>query len=247
MQPEMEIEKCGSELWFIRRFNLLSGMSEQEMNNIAAMTRVSKHRRGELIYLSGDFSRSIYFLKEGRIKVTELSEDGHEVLLDVIGPGEIFGEVGAIHETPRTTSAWTIEDSLLGEMHGNDFEALLAAYPKMSLDVLKSVGFRLKKVEARLLSLICKNVSTRVREALIDLMDVESAAIRNPPFSIGLTQQDLANMIGASRQETSRALRQMEDSGALQLKYRRIIVTAPHKIRSEQAPLGAGKKGPKWA
>lgn len=244
MQPKMGIEKGGSELWFIRRLNLLSGMSEQEMNNIAAMTRMSRHRRGELIYLSGDPSRSIYFLKEGRIKVTGLSEDGHEVLLDVIGPGEIFGEIGAIDETPRTTSAQTIEDSLLGEMHGNDFEALLAAYPKMSLEVLKRVGFRLKKVEARLLSLICKDVSTRVREALIDLIDVESTAA---PFSIGLTQQDLANMIGASRQETSRALRRMEDSGALQLKYRHIIVTAPHKFLSEPAPLGSGKEGAKWA
>lgn len=236
MQPKMEIERGGSKLWYIKRFNLLMGMSEQEMQRVAAMTRMTRHLRGEMVYLLGDPSLSIYFLKEGRIKITGLSEDGHEVLLDVIGPGEIFGEVGAIQETPRTTSAQALEDSLLCEMHRNDFEALLTTYPKMSLHVLKRVGFRLKKVEAQLLSLICKDVSTRVKEALIDLMDVESTARPNPPFRIGLTQQDLANLIGASRQETSRALRGLEDSGALQLKYRRIIVTAPNKLRSGQVP-----------
>lgn len=238
MHPKMEIEKGCSKLWYIRRFNLLMGMSEQEMQRVAAMTRMTRHRRGELIYLPGDPSHSIYFLKEGRMKITGLSEDGHEVLLDVIGPGEIFGEVGAIQESPRTTSAQALEDSLLCEMHRNDFEALLATYPKMSLHVLKRVGFRLKKVEAQLLSLICKDVSTRVREALIDLIGVESTARPNPPVKIGLTQQDLANLIGASRQETSRALRELEDSGVLKLKYRSIIVTTPHRLRSGQDSSG---------
>jgi CRP/FNR family transcriptional regulator len=234
MPPKLEIAKGCSKLWYIRRFNLLKGMSEQEMQRVAAMTRMTRHSRGELIYLPADPSNSIYFLKEGRMKFTGLSEDGDEVLLDIIGPGEIFGEAEAIQETPRTTSAQALDDVLLCEMGRTDFEALLATYPKMSLHVLKLVGFRLKKVEAQLLNLICKDVSTRVREALVNLMDVESISRPNPRVRIGLTQQDLADLIGASRQETSRSLRELEDSGALELKYRHIIVTAPHKLRSEQ-------------
>ncbi|HEY2963638.1 MAG TPA: Crp/Fnr family transcriptional regulator [Pyrinomonadaceae bacterium] len=245
MQPKTE-RGCG-DLWFLRQFNLPMRMSDDEMKIIASVSRMTWHRRGELIFLSGDPSDSIYFLKKGRIKLTGLSEDGHEVLLDVIGTGELFGEIGAIHEMPRTTSAETIEDSLLGEIRESDFETLLATHPKMSLQVLKRVGLRLKKVEARLLSFIAKNVFTRVEEALIDLLDIESTARSNLPFTIRLTQQDLANMIGASRQETSRALRQLENSGALQLKYRRIVITAPHKLRWEQISLKSEREGSKCA
>lgn len=232
MHPKMELEKSYSKLWYIKRFNLLMGMSEQEMQRVAAMTRMTRHQRGDLIYLPGDPSNSIYFLKQGRMKITGLSEDGHEVLLDIIGPGEIFGEAGAIQEVPRTTSAQALEDALLCEMDRKDFEALLASYPQMSLRVLKRVGFRLKKVEAQLLSLICKDVPTRVREALVDLVDVESTSKPTPPVRINLTQQDVANLVGASRQETSRALKELEDSGVLELKYRSIIVTAPARLRS---------------
>ena len=232
MHPPVEIDGGYPKLSYIKRFNLLSGMSEQEMQRVAAMTRMTRHRRGDSIYLPGDFSGSIYFLKEGRIKITGLSEDGHEVLLDIIGPGDIFGEAGAIQETARTTAAQALEDALLCEIDRKDFVALLAMYPNMTLHVLKRVGFRLKKVEAKVLSLICKDVPTRLREALVDLIDVDCANTPHPPFKIGLTQQDVANLIGASRQETARALKELRDSGVLELRYRSIIVKAPEKLRS---------------
>ncbi len=232
MHPKMQIEKGFSKLWYISRFDLLMGMSKQEMQNVAAMTRMTSHRRGDLIYLPGDPSNSIYFLKEGRMKITGLGEDGHEVMLEIIGPGEIFGEASAIQETPRTTTAEALEDALLCEMDRKDFEGLLSMHPEMSLRVLKHVGFRLKKVEAQLLSLICKDVPTRVREALVGLVDNGSASSPTTPVKIRLTQQDVANLVGASRQETSRALKDLEYSGVLELKYRSIIVTAPDRLRS---------------
>jgi CRP/FNR family transcriptional regulator len=185
--------------------------------------------------LPGDVSNSIYFLKEGRIKLIGLSEDGREVLLDLIGPGEIFGEVGATQEAPRTTSAEVLEDVLLCEMNRKDFEALLLMHPEMSLRILKRVGFRLKKLEAQMLSLICKDVPTRVREALVNLMDADSGPKPSVPVNIGLTQQDIANLIGASRQETSRALKELEDSGVLELKYRHILVKAPDSLRDSRS------------
>jgi len=235
MQPKMGIERGFSKLWYINRLSILRGMNEEEMQRVAEMTRMTKHRRGELIYLPGDVSNSIYFLKEGRIKLVGLSEDGREVLLDLIGPGEIFGEVGATQEAPRTTSAEVLEDVLLCEMNRKDFEALLLMHPEMSLRILKRVGFRLKRLEAQMLSLICKDVPTRVREALVNLMDFGSASRPDPPVRIAITQQDVANLIGASRQETSRALKQLEDSGVLDLKYRSIVVKAPELLRRSRS------------
>src|SRR5215216_4424422 len=122
------------------------------------------------------------------MKITALTEDGQEVLHEIIGPGQIFGDTSTILGIPRTTSAQALEASLLGEIRRKDFESLLTAYPEMSLQLLKSVGQRLKKAEAQLLNVICNDVSTRVREALIELVAIELGAEPDQPVRIGITQ-----------------------------------------------------------
>ena len=165
------------------------------------------------------------------MKLTALSEDGHEVVHEIIGPGEIFGDTSTILGIPRTTSAQTLEPSVLCEIRQKDFESLLAAYPELSLRLLKSIGLRLKKAEAQLLNVVCNDVLTRVREALLDLLASESERQTKVPVRIRITQQDLANLIGASRQKTWEALKELEDSSVVRLMYRSILVTAPHKLR----------------
>jgi len=190
-----------------------------------------KCRRGEWVFVHGDPADSIYVLQTGRLKITALSEDGHEVVHEILGPGEIFGHTSSLLGIPRTTSAQVLEPSLLCEIRQKDFESLLTACPELSLQLLKCVGLRLKKAEAQLLNVICNDVSTRVREALIDLMTLESEVEPDQPVRINITQQDLANLIGASRQKTWQALKELEDSRVLKLMYRSILITAPNKLR----------------
>jgi CRP/FNR family transcriptional regulator, cyclic AMP receptor protein len=218
------------------RLELLSGMSQQAIHQFNAMMRPTKRRRGEWLFVLGDPADSIYLLQEGRMKITALTEDGHEVLHEIIGPGEIFGDTSTILGIPRTTSAQALEASLLREISRKDFESLLTAYPEMSLQLLKSVGLRLKKAEAQLLNVVCNDVSTRVREALIHLIALEPGRLPDQPVRIGITQQDLANLIGASRQKTWQALKELESSSVLKLMYRSILVTAPQKLRKQHFP-----------
>ena len=227
MPPATKTPEGFASLWYLRQLELMLGMSQQAAQRFNASLRTTKRRRGEWIYMLGEPSDNIYFIQEGRMKISALSEDGHEVLLDIIGPGEIFGDVGALQGTPRTTSAQALDDSILCEMHRKDFETLLETHPEIALHLLKSLASRLKKAEAQLLNLVCKDVSTRVREALIELIGVAP----KPPVRIGITQQDLANLIGASRQKTWASLKELEDAGILKLRYRSILVTAPHKLR----------------
>jgi len=206
------------------------------MHRCNAMMRRTRRRRGEWIYVHGDPADSIYVLQSGRTKITALSEDGHEVVHEILGPGEIFGHTSSLLGIPRTTSAQILETSLLCEIRQKDFESLLTAYPELSLQLLKSVGLRLKKAEAQLLNVICNDVSTRVREALLDLIGFKSGIQPDQPVSVKITQQDLANLIGASRQKTWQALKELEDSSVLQLMYRSILVTAPDKLRNGYSP-----------
>jgi len=211
---------------------LLNGMSQQTRQRVNSMIRITKRKRGEWVFVLGDPAESIYFLQKGRMKITALSPDGHEVLHEIMGPGEIFGHTSSMLGIPRTTSAQTLEDSLLCEISRKDFESLLTLHPELSLQLLKSVGRRLKKAEAQLVNFICHDVSQRVRDALIELVDKESIVAPERAVEIRITQQDLANLVGASRQKTWQALKGLEDSGVLKLMYRSILVTAPHKLRN---------------
>ena len=210
-------------------------MSQQSVHRFNAMMRPTKRRRGDWIFLPGDPADSIYLLEKGRMKLTALGGDGQEVLHEIIGPGDIFGVTSTILGIPRTTSAQVQETSLLCEIRRKDLEPLLTTYPEMSLLLLKSVGLRLKKTEAQLLNIICNDVSTRIREALIGLVTIESGILPDHPVKLEITQQDLANLIGASRQKTWQALKELEDASVLELKYGSILVTAPNKLRSRQS------------
>jgi CRP-like cAMP-binding protein len=211
-------------------------MSEQAVHDFNAMVRTTKCRRGEWIFVLGDSADSVYLLREGRIKITASAEGGHEVLHEIIGPGEIFGQTSLILGLPRTTSAQALEASLLCEMRRKAFETLLSMYPELSLQLLKSVVVRLKHAEAQLVNVVCHDITRRVRKTLIDLIVKESGTLPDRPTEIKITQQDLANLIGASRQKTWQTLKELEDSGVLRLMYRSILVIAPNKLRNEPLP-----------
>src|SRR6185295_13208148 len=232
MFPSTEVAYDSSKLSFIGRLDLLQGMSQEAVHSFNSLTRRTKRRRGEWVFVHGDPADSIYLVQKGRMKITALSEDGHEVVHEIVGPGEIFGHTSSILGIPRTTSAQAIEASQLYEIRQKDFESLLIVYPELSLQLLKSVGLKLKKAEEQLLNVICHDISTRVRGALIDLMASEPEKQPDQPVRIKITQQDLANLIGASRQKTWEALKELEDSSVLKLMYRSILVTAPHKLRN---------------
>jgi CRP/FNR family transcriptional regulator len=225
-----------SKPWFPGSLELLNGMSQQAVHCFNAMVRTRKRRRGEWIFVLGDSADSIYFLQQGRMKITAVSDHGQEVLHEIVSAGEIFGATSTILGMPRTTSAQALETSLVCEIYRKDFETLLSMYPELSFQLLKSLGRRLKKAEAQLVNVICNDVSSRVRESLIDLTLKEAGTVPDRPIKIKITQQDLANSIGASRQKTWQALKELEDSNVLRLMYRSIVVIAPHKLCDGHLP-----------
>lgn len=231
MFPQIYSASDSSRLWFTGRLELLNGMSQPALDRFNAVVRVTRRRRGEWIFVPGDSADYMYLVQQGRMKITALTEEGQEVLHEIVGPGEVFGDTSTILRIPRTTSAQALESCVLCEIHRKDFETLLCAYPELSIQLLKSIGLRLKKAEAQLVNVICNDVSHRVREALIDLINKESATWPDRPIKISITQQDLANLIGASRQKTWQALKELEDSSVLRLMYRSILVIAPKELR----------------
>ena len=105
MFPSTEVTLDSSKLCFIGRFELFQGMSHEALHGFNALIRRTKRRRGEWVFVHGDPSDSIYLLQKGRLKITGLSEDGQEVVHEILKPGEMFGETSTLLGIPRTNSA----------------------------------------------------------------------------------------------------------------------------------------------
>jgi CRP/FNR family transcriptional regulator, cyclic AMP receptor protein len=200
------------------RAQIFSGLSPEEVSRIAARAHSLRRARGEFVYMPGERAECVYILKQGRVKLSVLSESGKEIAIDIIQPGEIFGEFALVDGSPRTNMAQALDDTLMWVFGKRDFTQLLSGQAKLAMSYIRLVGDRRRRMEKKLSDITSKDVPARVCELLHELAvgDCESG----PPaldFLVPLTHQDVASLIGASRQTTTSVLNDLERRGVIEL------------------------------
>src|SRR6516162_580913 len=138
-----------SKFWYLKNINIFDGMDDSQMKMVEKLTTMNKLGKHHPIYFPEEPSKNIFFLKEGHVKLYRLHEDGREVILDILGPGEIFGELSLIDQGERSEAAETLDDTLVCSMSMNDFEAMLLHNPGLNLQLTKWIGFRLRRFEEK--------------------------------------------------------------------------------------------------
>jgi CRP/FNR family cyclic AMP-dependent transcriptional regulator len=201
-----------------QRVQLFSGLGPDEMSRIAAHARSLRRARGEFIYIPGDRADFVYILKQGRVKLSVLAESGKEIAIDIIQPGEIFGEFALVDESLRSNMTQALDDVLMWVFSKHDFTTLLTSQPKLALNYIKLVGDRRRRMEKKLSDITSKAVSARICELLHELstssIEVETAA---SDYLVPLTHHDVASLIGAARQTTTTVLNDLERRGIIEL------------------------------
>ena len=201
-----------------QRVQIFSGLGPEEMTRIAAYTRSLRKARGEFIYMPGDRADHVFILRQGRVKLSVLSESGKEIAIDIIHPGEIFGEFALVDEAPRSNMSQALDDILVWVFAKNDFTHLLASQPKLSLSYIRLVGDRRRRMEKKLSDITSKAVSARVCELLHEI-STGSAEVEtgSTDYLVPLTHHDVASLIGAARQTTTTVLNDLERRGIIEL------------------------------
>ena len=201
-----------------RRVQIFSGLGSEELTRIATHARSLRKTRGEFIYMPGDRADFVYILKNGRVKLSVLSESGKEIAIDIIQPGEIFGEFALVDESQRSNMTQAMDDVLMWVFSKHDFTKLLTSLPMLALSYIKLVGDRRRRMEKKLSDITSKPVSGRICELLHELStgstEFESAA---SDYIVPLTHQDVASLIGAARQTTTTVLNDLERRGIIEL------------------------------
>lgn len=205
---------------FLASVPMFSGLQRDELLKFAELTRERTYPKGSVILFQGDPGDSLYVLRQGRAKVVLIGEDGREVILGVLEPGAHFGELALIDDQPRSAHVIAMEDSQLLILRREDFRRRVEANPSIAWALLTELSRRLRRADQKIGGLVLLDVPGRISRLLLDL----SAESSNGMIEKPLTHQTIAQMIGASRETVSRAMKDFQEEGLIRVERRRIAV-----------------------
>ena len=204
--------------FFLRNYDLWCQLSDEEYKDLKVQHAVIEVPRGEYIYFEAYNHNKVYFVKEGTIKIGYIDDDGNEKVKEIIRKGELFGQFSLERDNLRGEFAQAYKDNVsICAFTIDDFERLLKNRPDLALKYSKQVGAKLRNIENRLVNLLNKDVKTRLIHFLWQLVEqnlVESTAegFCMPNY---LTHEDIASLIGSSRQTVTTMINELETEGIL--------------------------------
>ena len=214
-----------NKLWFLKNIRLFDGISPSDMQEMEKITRMEEVKKRQPLYLTGDPSRNVYLLKRGHVKIANTAPSGKEVTFDILEPGEVFGELDAMEDAPRSTSAEALDDALICVIPRKDFDQYLAMHPNVTIKLTKLIGLRIRKIQSRVEDLVFRDVPARLAHLLSELGKTEGVADKQGiRLKVKLTHQEMANLIGCSRETVSTTMGQFRDDGLIQMDGRTITI-----------------------
>ncbi|MFQ5796262.1 MAG: Crp/Fnr family transcriptional regulator [Candidatus Bipolaricaulia bacterium] len=203
--------------WCVEGINLFDGLSPDQTEELKKRLKRVRYQKGETIYFPGDPGDTLYFLHEGRVKLAYLDESGRRLTLTIVRPGEPFGEMAiAGEEEGRELIAEALEDVNLCIIPRSDFLNFIQDKPLLSFRITKLIGQRRREVESKLEDLIFKDVPTRLSRLLLKLSEEYGQETEvGVEIDLKLTHQELADLIGSTRETTTAMLNRLEDEGIL--------------------------------
>lgn len=189
-----------------------------------AMRRRTMHR-GDVLFHEGDQGDALYVVLEGKIKIGLTAADGRENMLAVLGPGEMFGELSLFDPGPRTAAATALSDAELAELPHDALRPLLTGHPEVASHLLQALARRLRRTNEAMADLVFSDVPGRVAKALLDLADrFGEPGPDGLHVAHGLTQEELAQLVGASRETVNKALADFAARGWIRIEARAVVV-----------------------
>jgi len=221
-----------TKLWYLKNLDIFSHMRKEEHIMLDRYANMKVIEKGEVLYLQGSSDRNIYILKSGAVKITKLTPQGKEIILDIVKGDSIFGEMTYADPRERDESAVVIEDGLICIMKKKDFDRLLETVPGLAIQLTKMIGLRRWKIENKLLDLLYSTVEQRLTKTILNLLDDFGIPYRNGYLlKIRLTHKDLADLIASTRETVTTSLNRLKEEGFIDYEGRYILITNIDKLK----------------
>ncbi len=221
MEPDRETS-------YFKQVSIFADLAEEEIQALSSVTKRRTFRAGEVIFHRDDPGQVLYMIKDGKVKICIISPDGQEVSLAVLGKGEYFGEFALLDGLPRSTDAVALEKVECYTLQRGDFHNAILKNPKIAILVLEALTKRIRNTDQMVEDLIFLDVYGRVAKKLLELADAHGVKVDDGVrIDVRLTQQELASMVGASRESVNKVLGYFTDKDYISTDKHRITL---HRI-----------------
>ena len=204
---------------------LFSALDAEAAAALRASMAEMRVQRGGIIFAEGEAGERMYVVLDGKVKLGQTSPDGRESLLAVLGPGEVFGELSLFDPGPRTATATAVTDTVVVGLGHADLRPWLTGRPEVAESLLQALAQRLRRTNEALSDLVFSDVPGRVAKQLLDLADKFG---QPGPDGVlvhhDLTQEELAQLVGASRETVNKALADFTQRGWVEVDQRQVLL-----------------------
>ena len=216
----------------VRRAALFAALDDSDVSALRSTMSTTRLQRGEVLFREGQRGDRLYVIVNGKIKLGRSSTDGRENLMAILGPGEMFGELSLFDPGPRTATATAVADTELIGMGNESLHEYLKDRPAVSLALLGALARRLRRTNDSVADLVFTDVPGRVAKALLDLAGrFGRPAEEGVLVAHDLTQEEVAQLVGASRETVNKALADFASRGWLKLEARAVLLMDVERLQ----------------
>lgn len=216
----------------VRRAALFAALDDGDVSALRSTMSTTRLQRGEVLFREGQRGDRLYVIVTGKIKLGRSSTDGRENLMAILGPGEMFGELSLFDPGPRTATATAVADTELIGMGNESLHEYLKDRPAVSLALLGALARRLRRTNDSVADLVFTDVPGRVAKALLELSGRFGRPVEEGVMvAHDLTQEELAQLVGASRETVNKALADFATRGWIKLEARAVLLLDVDRLR----------------
>jgi CRP/FNR family cyclic AMP-dependent transcriptional regulator len=216
----------------LREAPLFRELDDEAAAALRSSLTETRLRRGEVLFREGDSGDKLFIVTEGKVKLGKSSSDGRENLLAILGPGQMFGELSLFDPGPRSATVTAVTDCVMQSLSHDELLEWLTGRPSVARGLLAQLGSRLRKANDVVADLVFSDVPGRVAKALLDLASrFGRTADDGVHVHHDLTQEELAQLVGASRETVNKALADFASRGWLRLEPRSVVILDADRLR----------------
>ncbi len=221
-----------NKVWYLERNRLFHGVPREEIEKYAHLFHEHDYGAKEVVFSEGDLGDAIYLLKTGHVRLYRVTEDGKEITLNILGPGDVFGELALFKEAHRQTFAEAVDAVHICAASIEDFTRLMGHKPQLTMMVAKEIARRRQEIETRIPGLAYGSVRLKLMHALRHLAREHGEPLANDEVRIGvhLSHQELAQLVGTSRETCTVELGKLQLGGALRVDDEKYFVVKPERL-----------------
>jgi CRP-like cAMP-binding protein len=220
--------------WSIKSCGLFSQISLQDVQQLESHSKMRRLKRGEPVYLPSQTADGVLLVASGRVKICHVTPDGKLSILNFIDSGEIFGELVLVDSDYREEYAEAAELTTLVLIPRDEILKLMSRYPHVSLGITKLIGLRRQRIERRLRNLLFRSNRQRIVHLLLELAEKYGQLILTGyQLKIDLSHQEIASIIGSTRETVTVVLGQLQTEGLIEIARRRLTICDLTKLAAE--------------